>query len=77
MPGTLEAAAVPEHGWVPFGEGTRACIGLRCAVCWLQRALSRGNVVKVQSQGHAQHLEKQVVSVALWRAMHDTTEAYG
>ena len=30
LPGTPEAAAAPEHGWVPFGEGTRACIGLRC-----------------------------------------------
>ena len=37
MPDTPEAAAVPEHGWVPFGEGTRACIGLRCAPCWPSR----------------------------------------
>ena len=39
MPNTPEAAAVPEHGWVPFGEGTRACIGLRCAPCWPSSAV--------------------------------------
>ncbi|KAK9827982.1 hypothetical protein WJX81_005128 [Elliptochloris bilobata] len=41
MPGTPEAAAVPEHGWVPFGEGTRACIGLRFALEEAKIALLR------------------------------------
>lgn len=31
MEGTPEAAAKPAHGYLPFGDCTRACIGLRFA----------------------------------------------
>ena len=29
LAGTPEAAAAPKHGFMPFGDGARACIGLR------------------------------------------------
>ena len=45
MPGTPEAAARPEHGWIPFGGGARGCPGGRFSfeeatialVCMYQR----------------------------------------
>ena len=32
LEGTPEAAARPAHGWCPFGDGVRACIGTRFAI---------------------------------------------
>ena len=32
LEGTPEAAAQPTHGWCPFGDGVRACIGTRFAL---------------------------------------------
>ena len=32
LEGTPEAAARPMHGWCPFGDGVRACIGTRFAI---------------------------------------------
>ena len=32
LEGTPEAAARPAHGWAPFGDGVRACIGTRFAL---------------------------------------------